>query len=63
MLYDVDQLTLLDRFRYPSDPGDGVSLYRISLTVADSAENWAGTPCGASPGTSQRSHQTEDVKG
>jgi len=49
-LYDVDGITLLDEFRYPSDPGDGVSLYRISLTAADGAENWAATPCDATPG-------------
>ncbi|MBN1945241.1 MAG: lamin tail domain-containing protein [Bradymonadales bacterium] len=50
-LYDVDGLTILDAFRYPSDPGDGYSLYRISLAVADSAANWDATPCGATPGT------------
>jgi hypothetical protein len=49
-LIDADGITLLDRFGYPSDPGDGVSLYRISLTAADSAANWAPTPCGSSPG-------------
>ena len=49
-MYDIDGITLLDAFRYPSDPGDGVSLYRVSLTVIDSADNWAGTPCGATPG-------------
>jgi hypothetical protein len=49
-LYDIDGITLLDRFRHPSDPGDGVSLYRVSIATADSAENWAATPCGATPG-------------
>jgi hypothetical protein len=49
-LVDVDGLTLLDRFSYPSDPGDGVSLHRISLTEADSVANWAATPCGSTPG-------------
>jgi len=49
-LLDADGITLLDRFAYPSDPGDGVSLHRISLTVADSATNWAATSCGSSPG-------------
>jgi hypothetical protein len=51
-LYDVDGLTLLGSFRYPSDPGDGTSLYAMSLTAIDSAANWAATPCGATPGTS-----------
>lgn len=49
-LYDADGITALDAFRHPSDPGDGVSLYRISLVVADSAANWAATPCGSTPG-------------
>jgi hypothetical protein len=49
-LYDADGITLLDRFRYPSDPGDGISLYRVSVTATDSAANWAATPCNATPG-------------
>ncbi len=49
-LLDADGITLLDRFAYPSDPGDGVSLHRISLTATDSAANWAATSCGSSPG-------------
>ena len=49
-LVDADGITLLDRFGYPSDPGDGVSLYRVSLKAADAASNWAATPCGSTPG-------------
>lgn len=49
-LVDADGITILDRFGYPSDPGDGVSSHRISLTVADSAGNWTATPCGSTPG-------------
>jgi hypothetical protein len=49
-LIDADGITILDRFGYPSDPGDGVSLHRISLTAADSASNWTATPCGSTPG-------------
>ncbi len=49
-LYDWDGITLLDEFRYPTDPGDGVSSYRISLTMANDASNWAATPCGSTPG-------------
>lgn len=49
-LFDVDGTTLLDEFRYPSDPGDGVSLHRIDLIRADDAANWAATPCGSTPG-------------
>jgi len=50
-LYDADGITLLDRFRHPSDPGDGVSLHRIAATGPDDASNWAATACGASPGS------------
>ncbi|MBN1770964.1 MAG: lamin tail domain-containing protein, partial [Deltaproteobacteria bacterium] len=49
-LVDADGITLLDRFGFPSDPGDGVSLHRISLRVVDSAANWAPSSCGAGPG-------------
>ncbi len=49
-LYDADGITLLDEFRYPTDPGDGVSSYRISLTATNDASNWAATPCGSTPG-------------
>jgi hypothetical protein len=49
-LYDADGITLLDRFKYPSDPGDGVSLFRVSLTATDSAANWMATPCNKTPG-------------
>jgi len=49
-LYDADGITLLDEFRYPTDPGDGVSSYRISLSATNDASNWAATPCGSTPG-------------
>jgi hypothetical protein len=49
-LYDADGITALDNFRFPSAPGDGVSLYRVSLVVVDSAANWLASACGSSPG-------------
>ncbi|MGC4120868.1 MAG: lamin tail domain-containing protein [Myxococcales bacterium] len=52
-LYDVDGITALDKFRYPSDPGDGVSLSRVSVTAADSAANWVATSCNATPGAGE----------
>ncbi|MBU0661816.1 lamin tail domain-containing protein [Patescibacteria group bacterium] len=59
-LVDADGLTLLDRFGFPSDPGDGVSLHRKSLTVVDSAANWVPTPCGSTPGAID-CHTSSDV--
>ncbi|MBM4396647.1 MAG: lamin tail domain-containing protein, partial [Deltaproteobacteria bacterium] len=50
-VYDADGITLLDRFAFPSDPGDGVSLFRVNLNAVDSAGNWSATPCDATPGT------------
>lgn len=58
-LYDVDGITMLDRFRFPSDPGDGISLYRISLAAADSEANWEATPCGNTPGYPSCSGSTD----
>ncbi len=49
-LVDTDGITLLDRFAYPSDPGDGISLHRVSLVAVDSAGNWTASSCGSSPG-------------
>jgi hypothetical protein len=49
-LYDADGITLLDAFRFPSNPGDGTSQYRVSLTVVDSLANWPATACGSTPG-------------
>lgn len=50
-LYDADGITALDKFRYPSDPGEGISLSRVSVTAADSAANWVATSCNATPGS------------
>ena len=49
-IYDEDRSTKLDEFQCPSDPGDGVSLYRISLNADNNCDNWAASPRGSSPG-------------
>jgi hypothetical protein len=49
-LYDLGASNQLDQFLCPSDPGDGVSLYRISLKAPDNSANWAASPSNASPG-------------
>jgi hypothetical protein len=51
-LYDVNRSTILDEFQCGSDPGDGISLYRISLNAENNSANWAASPSGSTPGKS-----------
>ncbi|MFH1463092.1 MAG: lamin tail domain-containing protein [Pseudomonadota bacterium] len=51
-LYEADGVHLLDAFRFPANPGNGISLERQYLEVLDDATNWAPSTCagGGSPG-------------
>ncbi|MCB9741560.1 MAG: lamin tail domain-containing protein [Alphaproteobacteria bacterium] len=48
--YEGDAASLIDTFSFPSNPGNGVSLERVSLSVGDEASNWAASGCTATPG-------------
>lgn len=50
-LYDADCTHILDAFLHPTNPGNGVSMERVSL---DDAHDWAASTCGGggSPGSS-----------
>ena len=52
-LYEADGVHLLDAFRFPANPGNGISMERQYLEVLDDASNWAASTCagGSSPGT------------
>ena len=53
-LYQTDGTTLIDKYGFPSDPGDGYAVEKIDYAAGDVATNWqaATTACvrGRSPG-------------
>ena len=53
VLYEADGVTLIDSFLYPSNPGNAVSVERVSYWgQLDSTDNWEASTCasGSSPG-------------
>ncbi len=52
-LLDETGTHVIDRFVWPFNPGNAVSIERVSLTDLDSADNWIASECGGgmSPGT------------
>jgi len=56
-LYETDGTSVIDAFRFPSNPGNGVSSERIDLVLSDAidaSDNWSASGCasGSSPGAS-----------
>ncbi len=56
-LYEADGTSVIDAFRFPTNPGNGVSTERIDLILADAIDdssNWTASTCasGSSPGAS-----------
>ncbi len=54
-LYEADGETILDEFRFPSNPGNAVSIERVAYWGGlDDADNWEASTCasGSSPGLS-----------
>ena len=51
-LYESDASTFVDSFTYPWDPGNGVSIEKVTIGSGDVESNWQESPCtaGASPG-------------
>ncbi len=51
-LYESDGSTVIARFSYPEDPGNGVSLELVDLETGDAPGNWRASQCsgGSSPG-------------
>ncbi|MFT5686439.1 MAG: hypothetical protein ACI8RZ_007395 [Myxococcota bacterium] len=51
-LYESDASTFVDSFTYPWDPGNGVSVEKITIGSGDVESNWQESPCtaGSSPG-------------
>ncbi|HCH64448.1 MAG TPA: hypothetical protein DFR83_16700 [Deltaproteobacteria bacterium] len=51
-LYEADGSTIIATFRFPADPGDGVSMEMYSLENGDASGNWRASQCadGSSPG-------------
>jgi hypothetical protein len=51
-LYESDASTFVDSFTHPWDPGNGVSIEKITIGSGDVETNWQESPCsaGSSPG-------------
>lgn len=44
-LYEADGLTVVDTFSFPSNPGNGRSIEKVTLTSGDDAANWEAASC------------------
>ncbi len=60
-LWESNGVTRIDRFSFPSNPGNGVSVEKISIEEGDIYANWAACPCGATPGTENCASQPSNV--
>ncbi len=49
-LWEGNLVTRIDRFSFPTNPGNGVSIERVSIEEGDILANWTSSPCSASPG-------------
>lgn len=49
-LWEGNLITRIARFSFPFDPGNGVSVERVSIEEGDIHANWTASPCSASPG-------------
>jgi len=46
-LFEADGVTVVDTFSYPTNPGNGRSMEKVTLTAGDSADNWEAASCEA----------------
>ena len=51
-IFESDSSTFVDSFTYPWDPGNGISVEKITIGSGDVETNWQESPCddGSSPG-------------
>jgi hypothetical protein len=51
-LYEGDGVAIVDSFSFPTDPGNGKAIERVSLSAGDVSTNWTTSTCsaGSSPG-------------
>jgi hypothetical protein len=62
-LYEADSVHPIDAFLHPTNPGNGVSVERVSLTGIDDDSNWTACTCpgGSSPGLANCASETADT--
>ncbi len=62
-LYEADGVHPIDAFLHPTNPGNGVSVERVSLTGIDDDTNWTACTCpgGASPGQANCASETAET--
>jgi hypothetical protein len=49
-LYEADGYSVIDTFSFPFNPGNGISVERVDITVDDIEANWVESSCLLSPG-------------
>lgn len=51
-LYEADGASLIDTYSFPTDPGNGKSIEKVSIAAGDVESNWVKSTCssGSSPG-------------
>ncbi len=49
-LYEADGYSVIDSYSFPFNPGNGVSVEKVDLTLGDIDANWVASPCDLSPG-------------
>ncbi len=60
-LWESNGVTRIDRFSFPFNPGNGVSVEKVSIEEGDILANWAACPCGATPGAENCASQPSNV--
>jgi hypothetical protein len=60
-LWEPNGVTPIDRFSFPSNPGNGVSIEKVSIEEGDVLSNWKSSPCSASPGAENCASQPGNV--
>ncbi|MFT7580531.1 MAG: hypothetical protein ACI9MR_002202, partial [Myxococcota bacterium] len=49
-LYEADGVTVVDRFSFPYNPGNGKAVEKVTMTAGDRQENWVTSTCLKSEG-------------
>ncbi len=60
-LWEANGVTPVDRFSFPANPGNGVSIEKVSVDEGDILSNWKACPCGATPGAENCASQPGNV--
>ncbi len=60
-LWESNMVTPIDRFSFPTNPGNGISIEKVSIEEGDVLSNWKPSPCGYTPGAENCASQPGNV--